>query len=99
MLFIADSNVNIDPTLDEIVAIARLAAEEVRRFGLTPKIALLSPSNFGSSAAPSARKMREAVQRLQEMLPDIEIAGEMKADAATSDAITDTPMPTTHRQR
>ncbi|MFC3678211.1 NADP-dependent malic enzyme [Ferrovibrio xuzhouensis] len=93
MLFIADSNVNIDPTLDEIVAIARLAAEEVRRFGLTPKIALLSHSNFGSSSAPSARKMREAVQRLQEMLPDIEIEGEMKADAAISDAIRDKLMP------
>jgi malate dehydrogenase (oxaloacetate-decarboxylating)(NADP+) len=93
MLFIADSNVNLDPTPDEIVAIARLAAEEVRRFGLTPKIALLSHSNFGSSAAPSARKMREAVQKLQEMLPDIEIEGEMKADAAVSDAIRDKLMP------
>src|SRR3546814_16721680 len=92
MLFIADSNVNIDPTLNEIVAIARLAAEEVRRFGLTPKIALLSHSNFGSSAAPSARKMREAVQRLQEMLPDIAIEGELTADAAIPDAIRATLM-------
>jgi len=93
MLFIADSNVTLDPTQDEIVAIARLAAEEVRRFGLTPKIALLSHSNFGTSSAPSARKMREAVQRLQEMLPDIEVEGEMKADAAVSDAIRDKLMP------
>ncbi|WP_341704802.1 NADP-dependent malic enzyme [Ferrovibrio sp.] len=93
MLFIADSNVNLDPTPDEIVAIARLAAEEVRRFGLTPKIALLSHSNFGSSSAPSARKMREAVQKLQDMLPDIEIEGEMKADAAVSESIREKLMP------
>lgn len=93
MLFITDSNVNLDPNTDEIVAIARMAAEEVRRFGLTPKIALLSHSNFGSSSAVSARKMREAVQRLQEMLPDIEIEGEMKADAAVSDTIRDKLMP------
>ena len=93
MLFITDSNVNLDPNTDEVVAIARMAAEEVRRFGLTPKIALLSHSNFGSSSAASARKMREAVQRLQEMLPDIEIEGEMKADAAISDTIRDKLMP------
>src|SRR5690606_5954763 len=93
MLFIADSNVNFDPTTDEIVAIARLAAEEVRRFGLVPKIALLSHSNFGSAPTPSSRKMRDAVQRLQELLPDIEIEGEMKADAAVSEAIRDKLLP------
>ncbi|WP_298721358.1 NADP-dependent malic enzyme [uncultured Ferrovibrio sp.] len=93
MLFIADSNVNFDPTTAEIVAIARLAAEEVRRFGLVPKIALLSHSNFGSAPTPSSRKMREAVQRLQELLPDIEIEGEMKADAAVSEAIRDKLLP------
>ena len=92
-LFIADSNVNLDPSTEEVVAIARMAAEEVQRFGLAPKIALLSHSNFGTSSAPSARKMREAVRRLQEMLPDIEIEGEMKADAAVSQVIRDKLMP------
>ncbi len=93
MLFIADSNVNLEPSTEEVVAIARMAAEEVRRFGLVPKIALLSHSNFGTSSAPSARKMREAVRRLQDMLPDIEIEGEMKADAALSEVIRGKLMP------
>ncbi|HEX6956704.1 MAG TPA: NADP-dependent malic enzyme [Ferrovibrio sp.] len=87
MLFIADSNVNFDPSADEIAAIGRLAAEEVRRFGLVPKIALLSHSNFGSAPTTSSRKMRDAVLKLQEMLPDIEVEGEMKADAAMSETI------------
>lgn len=93
MLFIADSNVNLDPTAEEIVAITQLAAEEVRRFGLVPRIALLSHSNFGTSSAPSARKMREAVRMLHALMPDIEIEGEMKADAAISESIREKLMP------
>lgn len=93
MLFIADSNVNLDPSTDDIVAIAQLAADEVRRFGLVPKIALLSHSNFGTSAAPSAVKMREATRRLHELMPDVEIEGEMKADAAISETIREKLMP------
>ena len=93
ILFIADSNVNNDPTAQEIVGIARLAAEEVRRFGIAPKIALLSSSNFGSSSTPAARKMREAVSDLQAEFPDLEIEGEMKADAAISEAIRQKMMP------
>ncbi|MCW0232152.1 MAG: NADP-dependent malic enzyme [Ferrovibrio sp.] len=93
MLFITDSNVNLDPSADEIVAITQMAADEVRRFGLAPKIALLSHSNFGTSSAPSARKMREATQRLHQLMPGVEIEGEMKADAAVSEAIREKLMP------
>src|SRR3546814_18190042 len=93
MLVIVDSNVNLEPSAEEVGAAARLAAGEVRLVGLVPKIALRSHSNFGTSSAPSARKMREAVRRLQEMLPDIEIEGEMKADAALSEAIRGKLMP------
>ena len=93
VLFIADTNVNFDPTAEEIVGIARLVAEEVRRFGMVPKIALVSASNFGSSAVPAARKMREAVGELQAEFHDLEIEGEMKADAAISEAIRQKLMP------
>ncbi|MBX3454445.1 NADP-dependent malic enzyme [Ferrovibrio sp.] len=93
ILFIADTNVNFDPSAQDIVGIARLVAEEVRRFGIVPKIALLSASNFGSSAVPAARKMREAVSDLQAEFPDLEIEGEMKADAAISEAIRQKMMP------
>jgi malate dehydrogenase (oxaloacetate-decarboxylating)(NADP+) len=66
---------------------ALLAARAVRRFGLTPKAALLSHSNFGASSQSSARKMREALHLIQAKAPDLEVDGEMHADAALSEAL------------
>ncbi len=86
-LFICDTYVNRNPSTDELVEIARLAADEVRRFGLTPKVALVSHSNFGSDDSKSARKMREARQLLAKRVPGLEVDGEMHGDAALSEAI------------
>jgi malate dehydrogenase (oxaloacetate-decarboxylating)(NADP+) len=81
-IFIADTHINVDPTPAQLAEITLLAAEEVRRFGILPKIALLSHSNFGSSDAPSARKMREVLAILKERAPDLEVDGEMHGDVA-----------------
>ena len=80
--FLADTEVTPNPNADEIAEMAVQAAAHVRRFGLTPKIALLSHSNFGSYDSESARKMRVAAQRLAAEHPEIEVDGEMHADAA-----------------
>src|SRR5436309_2498009 len=87
ILSIADTYVNEDPSPEEVAGITRMAAEEVSRFGLTPKIALLSHSNFGSADSTSARKMREARELLVERHPELELDGEMHGDAALSPAI------------
>jgi len=86
-LFITDTYVNENPDAEDIAAIALLAAEEVRRFGLVPRIALLSHSSFGSSRGESARKMARACEILAELAPDLEADGEMKADQALVDDI------------
>jgi malate dehydrogenase (oxaloacetate-decarboxylating)(NADP+) len=83
-LFIADTYVNENPSVEEIVGITQMAAAEVSRFGITPKVALLSHSNFGSSNSESARRMREARKLLAERSPDLEVDGEMHGDAALS---------------
>jgi len=80
--FLADTYVSENPAAEEIAEMAVLTAQQVRRFGIIPKIALLSHSNFGSSSAKSARKMRRAVELLHEMDPDLEVDGEMHGDAA-----------------
>ncbi|MCR9222228.1 MAG: NADP-dependent malic enzyme [Alphaproteobacteria bacterium] len=80
--FIADTQVSYEPTAEELAEMVELAAEEVGRFGITPKIAMLSHSNFGLSDSPSARRVREAVALLQARRPDLEVEGEMHADAA-----------------
>jgi malate dehydrogenase (oxaloacetate-decarboxylating)(NADP+) len=92
-VFVTDTNVNYDPTADQIAESAILAAEMVERFGITPKAALVSHSNFGASSAPSARKMREALAVIKKRSPQLEIDGEMNADAALSGAIRDKLMP------
>jgi malate dehydrogenase (oxaloacetate-decarboxylating)(NADP+) len=81
-LFICDTYVNQHPTLDQIVEMTLIAAEEVRRFGMTPSVALLSHSSFGSSDACEAKTMREALRIIAAKAPDLEIEGEMQADAA-----------------
>jgi malate dehydrogenase (oxaloacetate-decarboxylating)(NADP+) len=87
VLFFCDTHVNVDPTAEQVAEMTVLAAEAVRRFGVTPKAALLSHSNFGASNSPTARKMREALRLLRERAPDLEVDGEMHADAALSEAL------------
>lgn len=87
-LFICDTHVNEDPSAEEIAEITIQAAEEVFRFGITPKIALLSHSNFGSSPqSPSGQKMSKARELIKEMAPELEVDGEMHADSALSERI------------
>ena len=83
-LFITDAFVNEDPTAEQLASIALMAADEVSRFGLPPKVAFLSHSNYGSSDRPSARKMRLARELFKAMAPDIESDGELQGDAALS---------------
>jgi malate dehydrogenase (oxaloacetate-decarboxylating)(NADP+) len=79
---LVDTHVNADPTASELAEITLMAADELRRFGIKPSVALLSHSNFGSSNRPSAVKMRDALAILRERAPDLEIDGEMHGDAA-----------------
>jgi malate dehydrogenase (oxaloacetate-decarboxylating)(NADP+) len=86
-VFMADTYVNIDPTAEQVAEIALIAAEEVRRFGITPKVALLSHSSFGSSTHPQAKKMQAALALLTAMDPDLEVEGEMHGDAALDEEV------------
>jgi malate dehydrogenase (oxaloacetate-decarboxylating)(NADP+) len=92
-VFIADTYVNADPTAEQIAEIAVLSAEEIRRFGITPKAALLSHSSFGTSRHPSAQKMRDALALIQRKAPDLEIDGEMHGDAALSETVRQAAFP------
>jgi len=92
-LFICDTHVNRDPTAEQVAEIALLAAEEVRRFGVTPSVALLSHSSFGGSDAPSAVKMRQALRLVKTRDPKLAIDGEMRGDAALSKTILDHEFP------
>ena len=92
-LFVCDTHVNRDPSADEIAEMTLLAAEEVQRFGLKPSVALVSHSNFGSSDAPSAQKMRDALAIVLSTAPGLAVEGEMHADAALSKAIRDREFP------
>ena len=86
-VFLVDTHVNLDPTAQEIAEMTLMAAAEMRRFGLLPKVALLSHSNFGSSNAPSAVKMREVLALLQTRAPELEVDGEMHGDCALDDSL------------
>jgi malate dehydrogenase (oxaloacetate-decarboxylating)(NADP+) len=92
-LFICDTHVNRDPTAEQIAEMTLLAAEAVQEFGLKPSIALVSHSNFGSSDAPSAMKMRDALEMILAKAPDLAVDGEMQADAALSTPIRDGTFP------
>ncbi|MFQ8433190.1 NADP-dependent malic enzyme [Amaricoccus sp. W119] len=92
-LFICDTYINENPTAEELAEITALAADEVRRFGLEPRVALMSHSNFGTSDTPSARKMRAALDLIRERSPELEVDGEMHADAALSKRLLDRTMP------
>ena len=94
-LVLVDTHVNENPTAEQIAEITILAAEEMRRFGLLPKAALLSHSNFGSSNSESAQKMRAALAIIQRDAPDLEIDGEMHGDTALDSAYRKKMMPDT----
>jgi malate dehydrogenase (oxaloacetate-decarboxylating)(NADP+) len=86
-LFICDAHVTPDPTAEELAEMTILCAEEVRGFGMVPKVALLSHSSFGTSKSASSEKVRKALQILHKKAPDLEVDGEMHADAALSENI------------
>jgi malate dehydrogenase (oxaloacetate-decarboxylating)(NADP+) len=92
-LFICDTHVNRDPSAAEIAEMTLLAAEEVHRFGVKPSVALLSHSSFGSSDAPSAQKMRDALELILAKAPKLVVEGEMRADSALSKSIRDAEFP------
>ncbi len=91
--FVADTHVSLDPSAEALAEMVRLAAVEVRRFGIEPKVALMSHSNFGTSNAESALKMRKAVALLHASDPDLEVEGEMHTDSAVSANIRDRVFP------
>jgi malate dehydrogenase (oxaloacetate-decarboxylating)(NADP+) len=85
-VFIVDTHVNLDPTPEQLTEIVGLAADQLCAFGLVPKVALLSHSNFGSSTAPSALKMRATLALLRAARPGLEVDGEMHGDCALDEA-------------
>ncbi len=91
--FIADTHISVDPTAEELAEMAEMTAEGVRHFGITPKVAMLSHSNFGSSDDVSAQKVRDAVKILQETSPDLMVEGEMHADTALDPLLRDSILP------
>jgi malate dehydrogenase (oxaloacetate-decarboxylating)(NADP+) len=86
-VFLCDTYVTPDPDAEHVAEMTLLAAEEVRRFGIAPKVALLSASSFGSVNTASAAKMRRALALLNERAPELEVEGEMHGDAALSEEI------------
>lgn len=87
IIFMCDTNVNSELSSDEIAEMTILAAEQVKRFGIQPKVALLSHSNFGSSMSPSALKMQDVLEKIKQRAPGLEVDGEMHADSALSEDI------------
>ena len=97
-VFICDTYMHPDPTPEQIVEMTELAAQEIRSFGLVPKIALLSHSSFGTSNEASAVKMRTALEMLWAKRPDLEVDGEMQGDAALSEDVRKTVFPNSKLQ-
>ena len=87
IFFLCDTYVVDDPSAEQVVEMTLRAADAVRHFGIEPKVALLSHSNFGSADTPGARKMRQAMALLRQRVPELEAEGEMHADAALSEEI------------
>uniref|UniRef100_UPI004048D22F NADP-dependent malic enzyme n=1 Tax=Polynucleobacter sp. TaxID=2029855 RepID=UPI004048D22F len=86
-VFLVDTHINIDPSAEQLAELTLMAAAEMRKLGIIPKVALLSHSNFGSSSAPSAVKMRDVLALIQKVAPDLEVDGEMHGDTALDPAI------------
>jgi len=97
-VFLVDTHVNADPSAEELCEITVMAAEEMLRFGVAPKAALLSHSNFGTSELPSAQKMRRTLALLREQAPWLEVDGEMHGDVALDGAARMAMMPRTTLQ-
>jgi len=93
LIALADTHVNVDPTAEQIAEITVMAAEQLRRFGISPCVALISHSNFGTSDAASAVKMRQALDLIRAMNPQFQVDGEMHADCAVDAAIRQSLMP------
>ncbi len=92
-VFLVDTHINYDPSADQLAEITVMAAEEMLRFGIQPKVALLSHSNFGSSNQPTALKMRQTLALVQQRAPWLEIDGEMHGDVALDGAARQVLMP------
>ena len=86
-VFVVDTHVNVDPSADQLAEIVELAVAQLRTFGLEAKVALLSHSNFGSSDAPSAVKMRDTLERVHARMPALEVDGEMHGDCALDESV------------
>ncbi|MDT8990508.1 NADP-dependent malic enzyme [Curvibacter sp. APW13] len=97
-VFLVDTHINYDPTAAQLAEITIMAAHELQRFGLNPKVALLSHSNFGSSNEPSAVKMRQTLELLRTQAPWLEVDGEMHGDVALDGAARTALMPNTSLQ-
>ncbi len=93
LIALADTHVNLDPTAEQIAEIALMAAEQLQRVGISPRVALISHSNFGTSDAPSALKMREALALIRGRHPQLPVDGEMHADSAVDASIRRSLMP------
>ncbi|WP_420549473.1 NADP-dependent malic enzyme [Curvivirga sp.] len=91
--FIADTHITVEPGIDDLVETAVMTADVVRQFGITPKVAMLSHSNFGSSDHPTAKKMRDATNQLHCEYPDLMVEGEMHADTALDPFLRDAILP------
>ena len=92
-VFVVDTHVNENPSAEQVAAITLMAAEEMRRLGVEPKVALLSHSNFGSSEAASAVKMRQALALLRQQAPGLEVEGEMHGDCALDEGLRNSILP------
>ncbi|MDX3925394.1 MAG: NADP-dependent malic enzyme [Shinella sp.] len=91
--FFTDTYVTFDPSAEEVAEMTVMAAQEIRRFGITPRAALVSHSNFGSRDSSSAFKMRKALALVRDMAPDLEVDGEMHGDSAISELLRQRVMP------
>ncbi|MRV73397.1 NADP-dependent malic enzyme [Duganella sp. FT92W] len=98
-LVMLDTHVNENPTAEQLAEMTVMAAEEMRRFGMVPRAALLSHSNFGSSNSESAQKMRKALSLVREQAPDLEVDGEMHGDTALDSKLRKKIMPDSYLQQ
>jgi malate dehydrogenase (oxaloacetate-decarboxylating)(NADP+) len=98
-LAMLDTHVNENPTAEQLAEMTVMAAEEMRRFGMVPRAALLSHSNFGSSNSESAQKMRKALSLVREQAPDLEVDGEMHGDTALDSKLRNKFMPDSYLQQ
>ncbi len=98
IFFICDTYITHEPSAEEVAETTKLSAEQIKRFGITPKVALLSHSSFGTSDAASARRMRDARLILERQVPDLEVEGEIHADAALDEELRQRIFPHSHLQ-